>query len=252
MAATTTFLSALLSPLPLTLLLVLAGLVLMLLRRRKAGAGCVLVGLALLVALATEPVARALLAPLESRYPPLSETRAPEDIRWVVVLGANASGRAAYPATTRLSGVAALRLMEGLRLHHAIPESRLVLSGGTVFGDAPSATVMSRAAVSLGADPDRIIIHPGPRNTYEEMGRIYEAIGDERFIMVTSASHMPRAMMLARRQGLDPVPATTARRIDTARGPGNPTRLLPSANALAMSERAIYEYLGILWSRVRY
>ncbi len=250
--ATTKALGTLLSPLPLSMLFIVGGFVLLLLGRRRGGPRVLGVGIVLLLAFSSEPFARLLLAPLESRHPPISDTASVEDVRWIVVLGAGASENASYPPTTRLSGVASLRLMEGLRLHRALPDSRLILSGGSVFGDTPSATVMSRAAVSLGADTERLLIHPDPRNTWEEMRQIRDTIGTDPFIMVTSASHMPRALFLAESRGLNPTPAATARRIDTVRKSGDPRRFLPSANALAMSERAIHEYLGILWSRVRY
>jgi uncharacterized SAM-binding protein YcdF (DUF218 family) len=247
----TKLLGALLSPLPLTLMIVTSGIVLVVLRYRRSGYATVGAGLALLVLFASEPVGRALLSPLESRYPPLADLAAVEDVRWVVVLGASASDMAAHPATTRLSGIASLRLMEGLRLHQALPDTGLILSGGSVFGGSPSATVMSRAAVALGADPERLRIHPDPRNTLEEARLIREFLGDEAFILVTSASHMPRAMALCEGEGLNPIPAPTGLQTATRRRSGDPGRYLPTASGLAMSETAFHEYLGMTWSRMQ-
>lgn len=245
------FLSSLLSPLPLVLLILAAGLVLLYLGRPRTGRAAVAASLALLLLLSSQPVGRLLLLPLESRHEPLVLSERHSGIRWVVVLGSHVSDASGQPAVTRLSGVASLRLAEGLRIHNALEESRLILSGGTVFAGAASATVMSRAALSLGADPARLETHPGPRNTEEEAQVLREKLGDEPFILVTSASHMPRAMALARGAGLKPIPAPTVWRTRGGAPEGDPRRWLPSSGGLAMSERAFHEYLGLAWVWLR-
>ncbi|MEA5446113.1 ElyC/SanA/YdcF family protein [Gammaproteobacteria bacterium AB-CW1] len=241
-------LSFLLSPLAIVLVLLLVGGGLVVTGWRSWGLVLGACGVLILGLASNEPFARALLLPLERQYEPLESPEALADVGWVVVLGSYASDASERPATTRLSGVAALRLMEGMRVHQAIEDSRLLLSGGTAFAGAPSATVMSRAALSLGVDPARMETQPGPGNTREEARALAERLGGESFVLVTSASHMPRAMALARKQGLEPIPAPTVWR---TRG-GRPTRLLlPTANALAMTERAIHEYLGLGWAWLR-
>lgn len=243
--------SALLAPLSLVLIAVIVALVLWFLNRRRGAGYSLGVALVLFLVFSSEPFARLILTPLEARYEPLHDMEQVRDVRWVLVLGSGASDMVEHPATTRLSGIAGLRLTEGLRIHRELPGSTLVLSGGTVFGDEPSATVMSRAAVSLGANPQRIRIHPNPRNTYEEARLVWEAIGDEPFILVTSASHMPRAMLLSHKAGVNPIPAPTAIRTATSRSANDPAYYLPSANALEMTERAFHEYMGIAWAWLR-
>ncbi len=247
----TKMLSALLAPLSLVLIALALGGVLWFFQRRRAAGYSLGLAFALFLVFSSEPFARMILSPLEARYEPLYDVDAVRDVRWVLVLGSGASDASEHPATTRLSGVAGLRLVEGLRIHRELPGSTLVLSGGTVFGDEPSATVMSRAAVSLGANPGSIRIHPNPRNTYEEARLVQEAIGDEPFILVTSASHMPRAMLLSQKAGVNPIPAPTAIRTATSRKPKDPAYYLPSANALEMTERAFHEYMGIAWAWLR-
>lgn len=247
----TKLIAALLAPLSLVVLTALLSAILFFLDKRRLGRGALSLSIVLFILFTVEPFARWLILPLEGNYQPVSQPEAFQNIRWVLVLGSAASANADAPATTRLSGIASLRLSEGLRLHHALPESTLILSGGSVFGDAPSATVMSRAAESLGADPERLRIHPNPRNTQEEAALMREAVGEEPFLLVTSASHMPRAMLLARKAGLNPIPAPTAMHTATMTTPTDPAFYLPSANALAMSERAIHEYLGIAWAWMR-
>ena len=247
----TKMIAALLSPLPLVGLILLVAWVMRWLKRTRLAVAATCMAVALFLVFSVEPLARWLILPLETRYEPITQPEAFRNVRWVLVLGSSASEDADAPPTTRLSGIASLRLAEGLRLQNALPESTLILSGGSVFGDAPSATVMSRAAVEMGADPDRLRIHPNPLNTREEAEFMREAVGEDPFLLVTSASHMPRAMMLNRKAGLNPIPAPTARRTSGNVVLGDPAFWLPSARALAMSESAMHEYLGITWAWLR-
>lgn len=244
----TKLIAALLAPLPLVCLLLLTAGLLHLIKRKRLAITATCMAILLFLVFSVEPLARCLILPLETRYAPISQPEAFQDIRWILVLGSSASSDADAPATTRLSGIASLRLAEGLRLQRALPESTLVLSGGSVFGNAPSATVMSRAAIAMGADPQRLRIHPNPRNTREEAQFMRDAAGDAPFLLVTSASHMPRAMMLHREAGLNPIPAPTARRATGTSTRSDPAFWLPSAQAVEMSERAVHEYLGIAWA----
>lgn len=247
----TKMIAALLSPLPLVGLILLVAWVMRFLKRTRLAVATTCMAVALFLVFSVEPLARWLILPLETRYEPITQPDAFRNVRWILVLGSSASEDADAPPTTRLSGIASLRLAEGLRLQNALPESTLILSGGSVFGDAPSATVMSRAAVDMGANPERLRIHPNPLNTREEAAFMREAVGDKPFLLVTSASHMPRAMMLNRKAGLTPIPAPTARRAVGNTLKSDPAFWLPSARALEMSERAIHEYLGIAWAWLR-
>ncbi|MGM0449493.1 MAG: ElyC/SanA/YdcF family protein [Pseudomonadota bacterium] len=247
----TKLIAALLSPLPLVGLILLVAWVMRWLNRTRLAATATCLAVALFLVFSVEPLARYLILPLENRYEAITQPEAFQNVRWILVLGSSASEDADAPPTTRLSGIASLRLAEGLRLQNALPESTLILSGGSVFGDAPSATVMSRAAIAMGADPDRLRIHPNPLNTRQEAEFMREAVGDAPFLLVTSASHMPRAMMLNRKADLNPIPAPTARRTSGNVVMSDPAFWLPSARALEISESAMHEYMGIAWAWLR-
>ena len=73
-----------------------------------------------------------------------------------------------------------------------------------------------------------------------------EAIGDAPFLLVTSASHLPRAMIFFRHAGLDPLPAPANQLAVTS--PLNPwERAIPSPVWLMHSDRVGYETLGRVW-----
>ena len=77
---------------------------------------------------------------------------------------------------------------------------------------------------------------------------------DEPFLIVTSASHMPRSIALLGAQGLNPIaaPADFASDATTTVSWEAPSvhRLYPNASSLWRSERTVYEYLGLLWARL--
>ncbi len=97
-----------------------------------------------------------------------------------------------------------VRLIEGVRLHREIPGSKLILSG-----DNDSAEGMATMAEALGVSGEDIVPAFEPRDTEEESQQIAPIVGAQRFILVTSASHMPRAMGLFRKRGLQPIAAPT-------------------------------------------
>ena len=100
----------------------------------------------------------------------------------------------------------------------------------------------------LGVPKDRIVVEGQSRNTYENAREASELLaerGIERVILVTSALHMPRALATFRATQLDVVPAPTDFEVTTV-GERTLLDLLPDAEALQGSSRALKEYLG-LW-----
>ncbi len=80
---------------------------------------------------------------------------------------------------------------------------------------------------------------------------VKEIVGKDKFILVTSASHMPRAIGLFRKYGMDPIPAPTDYMVKEREGGLTPRVFFPSAGSLEKAGRAIHEYLGMMWGKVR-
>ncbi len=239
--------AAVVMPLPVALFLVVLGGLLWLLGRRWLGWGLVVLALLVVFVSSWAPVADRLLEPLEGAYAPVHDPAAVADVSAVVVLGAGWSPDMDAPASIRLNDSGTHRLMEGLRLLEALPGARLVVSGGSRDADRlPMAPGYAMAAEALGVDPARIVVLDMPTDTAKEAYAVREVLrAGERFLLVTSASHMPRAMRHFERVGLRPMPAPT--RFKTGRESPNPLNYwLPAARELRKTERAIYEYLGLL------
>ena len=143
-----------------------------------------------------------------------------------------------------------VRLVEGIRLFRKLPESKLLLSGSGAFDPVPEAEVMAEVAVSLGVDPRKLVLEPKSRDTKDQATMVQRIVGGDRFVLVTSAYHMPRAVSLFRNRGMRPIPAPAGHWVKQKRYL-HPGALFPSAAGIWKSERAIREYLGIAWALLR-
>lgn len=250
------FLAPLFFPLSLALLGLGAGLgLLWFSRRQRAGKVIVTVSAGFLAVVGHGRTADALLRPLERGQDVFAPTGAlPSDrqnVRWIVVLGGGATDDDRLPPTQRLSTASLHRLVEGIRLQRLLPEAQLVTSGGAVFTARPTGEVMGEAACALGVPPERVTVQPAGRNTVEEVAAVASLVGTAPFLLVTSAAHMPRALAVCRAQGLRPLPAPTDFQTTDGDGVWTPGDVYPSGAALHQSERATYEYLGRLRTRLR-
>jgi uncharacterized SAM-binding protein YcdF (DUF218 family) len=241
-------------PLSVSLALLLAGLAfLWFTRRQTAGRWLVTLGSLLLLASSLRSLPYMLLKPLESAYPPICLTgRAlPESlaqVKWIIVLGGGHHPDPGLPITSGVSAISLTRLAEGVRLQRMIPGSRLVLSGGG-SGGGTDAAAMAMAAGVFGVDSSAIVQDSLSSDTEQQAIFLRGCTGEDRTILVTSAAHMPRAVGLFRKAGLNPLPAPTDYLLRS--GPVTARNFYPTAEALEQTKTAVYEYLGIAWGRLR-
>jgi uncharacterized SAM-binding protein YcdF (DUF218 family) len=236
--------SRFLFPVPLSLEFLLVGLFLLwFTRRQRTGKVLVTCGAMLLMGLSNIFTANALLHPLEHRYPPLDVAHigtGPPGVTFIGVLGGWADHDPDVPVTSHLSPGQMVRLMEGVRLHREIPGSKLILSG-----DNDSALSMADMAKALGVNANDILPLTEPRDTEEESLQMAAIVGFQRFILVTSATHMPRAMGLFKKRGLHPIAAPTD--YLAPRHTLESDDFFPDGYKLFKSQTAFYEYLGLAW-----
>lgn len=242
-------------PVPMICEFLLVGLILLwFTRRQKAGKALVTIGTALLILLGNRAISAWLPRPLEQRYPrffasPLpSSADSPQKGMFIVVLsGGFSTDEPRVDMVSHLTEETAVRLMAGIRLYNEMQGSKFLLSGGPP-ADADS---MEKVALALGVKIQDITLESESGNTEQEAAFIAPMVGKEPFILVTSASHMPRAMALFRNRGMRPIPAPT--NFLSQRTPEwDPDEIYPSYYGLYEAERAVYEYLGIAWERLKH
>ena len=223
-------------------------------RRRKTGT---LISLALISALwclSTPLAAEFLRQGLEGQYiPQRIETYPQADV--AIVLGGGLSPPHAGNPYPDLSD-AGDRVLHVLRIYQSGKARRLLISGGTLFDTLAvdvEATAMADFLVSLGVDRSAILIETKSRNTRENATESYVIWRREGFtsgLLVTSASHMARALATFRKAGMAVEPASTDSGGDAALAP-IPLPLLPDAGSLNASTKYLKEWLGFIVYRWR-
>jgi uncharacterized SAM-binding protein YcdF (DUF218 family) len=230
---------------PLLLATILAGIGMLLLRgpRRRAGFWLIASGAILVYLASTSLIGNALLGHLERQYPPFEPSRA-IGVRDIVVLGSSYTPHDGIPVTGALDADGLARVVEGVRLARARPGSRLVLSGGAPGAYVPGARGYAQLAADLGMEQSALIVMDHALDTAQEARDIAVLLGRSPFILVTSAYHMPRAMLLMQRAGANAFPAPTGQLVHAQRW-AERFGILPGSQSLRKTETALHEYLGL-------
>lgn len=241
------FVGGLLMPLPLVLILM--GLALILLwftRWQKSGKTLFALSWLILLLISLQPVADRLLLPLEKQY---ATYQGNDPVDYIVVLGGGYTFNPNWPPSANLFANSLPRVTEGIRLYRAHPNAKMVFTGGAGPNSQSSARTAAQVAESLGVPAENIIALEQPKDTVEETAAVAGLVGDKPFLLVTSASHLPRAMKFFAAKGLHPIPAP-ANQLAITTPLHSWERSIPAAVYLGHSERAWYETLGLIWQKL--
>lgn len=194
-------------------------------------------------------ISRSLMAPIEAEFPPF-DSLAHKRFDAIVVLGGGAAGQGTLRPTNELSESSMARTICGADLYARGVATRLLLSGGdaTAFGTGPEEAVeMKSLAIRLGVPADAIVLETHSRTTYESAVEMQRRLGQASIVLVTSASHIPRAVGLFKKQGLDVVPSPCGYFVKNypVEWSLNPFDFLPQVSAVQMSTYAINELVGV-------
>jgi uncharacterized SAM-binding protein YcdF (DUF218 family) len=204
-------------------------------------------GIFLFYGLSIAPTAKALIGPLESRYPPFLPGRA-QSYDAIVVLAGGVNWQPQIDAYTVLGTQSLDRLICGIDLLQTTTTPFMVLSGGAADPFGPSAfeaSAMKALALRLGLAPNVILTEIHSRTTAESAIEIRRLIPNaQRIVLTTTAYHLPRAMAVFKKQGFaEVIPAPCFYEVT-----GKDfmiTDLLPGAGRLNLVNVAIHEYMGI-------
>ncbi|MCB1244532.1 MAG: ElyC/SanA/YdcF family protein [Verrucomicrobiales bacterium] len=219
---------------------------------RHTGLAFLIMATMFLYLCSTASVAEALAYSLERQYPPMKEDS--EDFRaldpeFIVVLAGGWRVGENAPVTSRVLPPTETRVIEGVRLAALFPKARLAFTG--IPREVES---MADLAKLMGVAPDRILLESRSRDTDDHPKFLKPILGESSFLLVTSGMQLPRAVSLFRGAGLDPVPMPTdlwSYPDFLARSPYQWDRLVPKASYLEMTDVALHEILGRLYSNLR-
>jgi len=227
----------------------------MLMGGRKFGRFLVWSSLILLCLLSTEPVSDALLRPLESQFQPLQTKIISGDHRAIVLLGSGIYERSPeYGGRDSLPPVSLMRTTYAATLARA-SQLPVYASGGNVLHPRrqPEGMIMHDWLIRLGVPAGSIRMETASSTTCESAALLAPTLaadGIRSIVLVTSAVHMPRAMYCFAKPGIEVIPAPCAYLGN--RSPYNLLSYLPQGHVLADSADALWEYLGMVWYRLRY
>ena len=228
------------------------GAVLLATRFAAFGRKLVIAAVLLLVVCGLSPLGKILLYPLESRFPAWDAARGAPD--GIIVLGASIEADLSVAHGTPVVRGAPDRIIAAAALAKRYPNARVVFSGGSanlISNDAREADFASAIFESLGVDKSRLIMERRSRNTQEnaEFSKALVAPKDgERWLLVTSAFHMPRSVGLFRKAGFAVEPYPVDWRV------GGRDDLMVFSNVaiegLGRTDLAVREWMGLIAYRV--
>ena len=189
------------------------GMLLLATRLAPLGRKLLLAAIALLAICGFSPLGNWLLYPLEQRFPAWDAARGAPD--GIVVLGGAIEPDVSAAHGVAVFGHAADRVMAAAELARRYPNAKIIYSGGSANLVADDSAREADYAVAvfeaLGVARDRLVTERRSRNTVEnaEFSKALAAPkSGERWLLVTSAFHMPRSVGLFRKAGfaVEPYP----------------------------------------------
>ena len=217
----------------------------------RPGFACLAAGIAGLAACAFLPVGAWLLRPLEDRFPPMAAIHDPVD--GIVLLGGAIDLQTSMDRGVPALNISADRILAFVALARRFPRAQLLFTGGN---GSPGPTTGSEAEImrgltaSLGIAPQRLIFEQASRNTRENAllaKRLARPLPGQRWLLVTSAADMPRAVGCFRAVGwpVIPVPVDYHTREHSA-------GLAPGlVEGLEEVDWAAHEWVGLVYYRLR-
>jgi uncharacterized SAM-binding protein YcdF (DUF218 family) len=226
----------------------LGGLILLAMRFRRIGLWLTGAAVVLLALAGWSPVANVLIFPLEQRFPPWDASRgAPHG---VIVLGGAISPEVSADRDEPQLNEAAERVAAMAALARRYPEAKLVYSGGSsglIFNAALEADYALDLMERLGIPRQRVQIERRSRNTAENAAftkALVQPKPGERWLLVTSAAHMPRSIGIFRKEGFPveafPVDWRTRGAADMA------SPFYAFSGGLARLDTAMHEWVGLI------
>lgn len=200
--------------------------------------------------LAIVPIGGLLVQPLEAHYPNNPELQQLEGI--VILGGAEHPSRSVFWQQVQLNA-AAERYTAALALAKRFPEARIVFSGGSgrlrdVIGDYTTEGAVAEAFfLEQGIAASRLYIETKARTTQENARYAWSLTqpkAQERWVLVTSAFHMPRALQAFEKAGWQHL---TAYPVDYRSGALRDELAWNFANNLDTLNVAVKEYIALWW-----
>jgi uncharacterized SAM-binding protein YcdF (DUF218 family) len=235
---------------PSTALVTLAIVGLVLMRTRVAPIGWWMTAsaAALMLVAGLSPLAYWIIMPLEERFPSFVDDGQP--IAGIIVLGGTFDTGPTLAHSQMALNETGERIVALGDLSRRYPDARIVYSGGgNEFSRdyTPEATLLERTIGEIGVAKERVIYERKSLNTAQNASETHDLVqpkAGERWLLVTSAFHMPRAVGAFRAAGFDVVPYPVDYRTAGAASLTTPFAFV--SQGLRLTDTATKEWIGLL------
>ena len=246
------WIGGLLMPLPLFLLIFFIALLLLFFtKKQKTSKFLLLCSFIFIFSLSLMPISDRLGHHVERKHLPILQQNSNQQFDYILLLGSGGIADPSLPVNSQLSAVANSRFLEALRLFKQNPNAQLVVSGAS-FGDIKShAQMMQELAMIMGVPKNQIIRLDNNLDTDDEARKMSEVIRGKKSVLVTSATHMDRALNLFYKYGTAPIAAPANYLAKNRSGETPSYYYIPSAYNLYKSNVAWHEYIGALQNWVK-
>jgi uncharacterized SAM-binding protein YcdF (DUF218 family) len=282
------FLSVIIMPLPFWFLLLGGAILFLILKWKRTAQMLFILSCFWILFISTWYLPAFLVSNLERQYKQLQDNqiqKLPDSFN-IIVLGAGHSDDMTLSPNNQLSQEVMGRLVEAVRIYktasgirhqasgnlllssdtfprkpetgslkpdaeYLTPNAKLIMSGYKGRSEISQAEVLFRTGLILGIDSAAMEISDKPHNTITEAEEYVKKFGTERpLVVVTSASHMKRAVEIFQNKGITIIPAPC--NFNIKHGSSEPRGLwIPSGVNIRMMEMAIHEYAGMGWNNIR-
>lgn len=246
-------------PLGLSCVSLIVALV-MLWKRPRIAAGAIALALSLLLLSSNGWVCNLMVRALEWQNIPAAQLPNADAI---VVLG-GATRSSFWPRPSVDLSEQGDRLIYAAQLYRQQKAPIIILSGGRIdwrgSGSSESADMVT-LLTSIGIPSQALVQDPDSLNTYQNavnVRKILESRQIRTVLLVTSAMHIPRALKIFQRQGIQAIPAPTDFLVSlgemqemTSTPKGAILNLLPETDNLNKFTNALKEYVGSFVYRLR-
>jgi uncharacterized SAM-binding protein YcdF (DUF218 family) len=222
------------------------GFILLATRWSRAGRWLIAICFVALAVLGLSPIGNTLMVLLEQRFPRWDASRGPPD--GIVVLGGAISPDVSAARDEVVLNESAERLTVVAELARRYPDARILFSGGSgeLIAGESEAPFALRLFQSFAIARDRVLLEDRARNTFENAlysKQLARPMPGERWLLVTSAYHLPRAVGVFRKVGfpVEPYPVDWRTR-------GSKDALRPFASVgdgLRRVDTAMREWVGL-------
>ncbi|MGB1310360.1 MAG: YdcF family protein [Leucothrix sp.] len=208
-------------------------------------------GIAQLIFFSLPVVSNALMASLESQYPPTATLWATQRADAIVVLGASRNDRAVEFGGVTV-GTAEIERLRYAALLHRKTGLPILLTGGDPINSGFSEAFLMKQVLKDEFSIEATWLEENSHTTWENAAlsnAMLSKAGVKKAWLVTHAWHMPRSMMVFADRSVEYLPAPHNHGIfiwDKLW-----MKWVPQARALGLSTIAMHEWLGLLWYKLR-